>query len=131
MNRKELKALHGLECKNMQWSWVFVNHHEKYIVVQIFQEQNKNKVYSPMWGNKTQASHSEYKDYLDLVRYKNYAIKAVQAIGYLDIQTNNFKLTGYHGITLIDARLEIETNGDIFFYPKKDGIDIIIDKKIN
>ena len=130
MNRKELKQLHNLECKNMQWSWAFVNHEKKFIVVQIFQEQNKNKVYSPEWGNATQASHGEYKEYLNLVKNNNYSIKAVQATGYLDQSTNNFKLTGYHGITLLDARLEIEENGDIFFYPKKDGLENITDKRI-
>jgi hypothetical protein len=129
MNRKKLKQLHNLECKNMQWSWAFVNHQKKYIVVQVFQEQNENKVYSPTWGNRTQASHSEYREYLDLVRNKNYSVKAVQATGYLDPNTNNFHLAGYHGRTLIDARLEIDTNGDVFFYPKKDGMGTIIDKR--
>ena len=130
MNRKELKKLHNLECKNTQWSWAFVNHEEKFIVVQVFQEQNKNKVYSPEWGNKTQPSHSEYKEYLDLVKNNNYEVKAVQATGYLDTATNNFRLTGYHGSTLFNARLEIEMNGDIFFYPQKDGVSSILDKRI-
>jgi len=108
----------------------FVNHAEKFIVVQVFQEQNKNKVYSPEWGNKTQPSHGECKEYIDLVKNSNYTVKAVQATGYLDTTTNTFKLTGYHGSTLFDARLEIEMNGDIFFYPKKDGVNNIIDKRI-
>lgn len=130
MNRKEFMNLHNLECKNMQWSWAFVNHQEKYIVVQLFQEQNKNKVYSPRWGNNTQPSHGEYKEYLDLVRYQNYGIKAVQAEGYLDHNSNSFSLTGYHGKTLFDARLEINIDGDIFFYPKNDVKDRIIDHRI-
>lgn len=130
MNRTEFMHLHNLECRNMQWSWAFVNHQEKYIVVQIFQEQSQNKVYSPTWGNPTQASHREYKEYLDLVRYENYGIKAVQAQGYLDHDTNSFRLTGYHGRTLIDARLEIHIDGDIFFYPKNDDKDRIIDYRI-
>ena len=57
MNRKELKKIYSLECKNTQWSWAFVNHAEKFIVVQVFQEQNKNKVYSPEWGNKIKHNH--------------------------------------------------------------------------
>jgi hypothetical protein len=120
--------LHNLECKNMQWSWVFVNHAEKFIVVQIFQEQNKNKVYSPMWGNRTQASHGEYKEYLDLIRYENYAVKAVQAKGYLDPNTNTFRLEGYYGL-LLDARLEIDMNGDVYFYPKKNGVECITNRE--
>ena len=130
MNRKELKKLHNLECKNMQWSWAFVNHEEKFIVVQVFYEQNKNKVYSPTWGRPTQASHSEFKEYIDLVKQQNYDIKAVQATGYLDTDTNSFRLTGYASKTLIDARLEIDSNGDIWFYPKKEGVEKIKDKEI-
>ena len=130
MNRKELKELHNLECKNMQWSWVFVNHEEKFIVVQVFYEQNKNKVYSPTWGKPNQASHSEFKEYLDLVIKKDYDIKAVQATGYLDPNTNAFRLSGYNGKTLIDARLEIDSNGDVWFYPKKEGVAKITYKEI-
>jgi len=130
MNRKELKKLHNLDCKNMQWSWAFVNHEENFIVVQVFYEQNKNKVYSPMWGRPTQASHNEFKEYIDLVKTQNYNIKAVQATGYLDSDTNNFKLTGYASKTLIDARLEVDSNGDIWFYPKKEGVPNIKNKEI-
>ena len=130
MNRKELKQLHNLECKNMQWSWAFVNHHEKFIVVQVFYEQNKNKVYSPTWGRPTQASHKEFQEYINLVENEDYDIKAVQATGYLDTETNNFRLTGYASKTLIDARLEIDSKGDIWFYPKKEGIAKITRKEI-
>ena len=130
MNRKELKKLHNLECKNMQWSWAFVNHEDSFIVVQVFYEQNKNKVYSSTWGRPTQASHNEFKEYINLVKEKKYDIKAVQATGYLDAETNDFKLTGYTSKTLIDARLEIDSNGDIYFYPKKEGIENITNKEI-
>ncbi len=130
MNRKELKKLHNLECKNMQWSWAFVNHEDRFIVVQVFYEQNKNKVYSPTWGRSTQPSHNEFKEYIDLVKKQNYDIKAVQAMGYLDSDTNNFKLTGYASKTLIDARLEVDSNGDIWFYPKKEGLEKVTNKEI-
>ena len=128
MNRKKLITLHNLECKNIQWSWAFVNHQKKFIVVQVFYEQNKNKVYSPTWGKPNQASHSEFKEYIDLVKKDNYDVKAVQATGYLDKDTNSFRLTGYVSKTLIDARLEIDLNGDIWFYPKEENIETI--KKI-
>ena len=130
MNRKELKKLHNIECKNMQWSWAFVNHNEKFIVVQVFYEQNKNKVYSPTWGRPTQASHNEFKEYIDLVQEHDYDIKAVQATGYLDTDTKNFKLTGYVSKTLIDARLEVDLNGDIWFYPKKENVEKIKNREV-
>ena len=130
MNRKELKKLHNLECKNMQWSWAFVNHQERFIVVQVFYEQSKNKVYSPNWGKPNQASHSEFKEYLNLVINEDYDVKAVQATGYLDPNTNTFRLSGYNSKTLIDARLEIDSNGDVWFYPKKEGIAKITYKEI-
>ena len=125
MNRKELKKLHRLECRNMQWSWAFVNHEEKFIVVQVFYEQNKNKVYSPVWGRPTQASHGEFSGYLNLVKRQGYDIKAVQATGYLDTHTNNFRLTGYNSRTLIDSRLEIDLNNEVYFYPRKEGVEKI------
>jgi len=130
MNRKELKKLHNLECKNMQWSWAFVNYEEKFVVVQVFYEQSKNKVYSPSWGRPTQASHSEFKEYIDLIKNQDYDVKAVQATGYLDTNTNSFHLSGYNSKTLIDARLEIDSNGDIWYFPKKEGVDKIIYNKL-
>jgi hypothetical protein len=128
MTRTELKKLHNLECKNIQWSWAFVNHEENFIVVQVFSEQNKNKVYSPTWGKKTQPSHKEFKEYLDLVTEHDYDIKVVQATGYLDTDTNTFRLTGYNGKTLFNARLEIDSNREVWFYPAKDGVEKISSK---
>jgi len=34
INRTQMMRQHGLECINIQWSWIFVNHNEKFIVVQ-------------------------------------------------------------------------------------------------
>jgi hypothetical protein len=126
MNRKELLKIHNLQCRNIQWSWAFVNHSSQFIVLQLFSEQNKNKVYSPTWGKTNQASHKELESYINLVLTKNYDIKIVQATGYHDLQTNLFKLTGYHSKTLIDARLEIDTNGDMWYFPVKDNMPKII-----
>ena len=71
---------------------------------------------------------SNLKEYLDLVTEHDYDIKVVQATGYLDTDTNTFRLTGYNGKTLFNARLEIDSNREVWFYPAKDGVEKISSK---
>ena len=65
---------------------------------------------------------------MDLVTEHDYDIKVVQATGYLDTDTNTFRLTGYNGKTLFNARLEIDSNREVWFYPAKDGVEKISSK---
>ena len=83
LTRTEYMKRHGLTCTNNQWSWVLVNHTQKYIVVQ---KPNKNskEVYNPAWGTPIQASHNDFKRHLDLVNNEDYGVKMADMEGYLD-----------------------------------------------
>lgn len=128
ITRQELMKHNGLKCKNKQWSWFLVNHDKKYIVVQKF-DNNKNLVYSPSWGRPNAPSHGELREYLSLVKNNGYVIKMVHGKQYQDIRDDTWHLEGYYSMTLYDVRLEIESNGNIYHYPLKDGFPLIKDLK--
>ena len=110
LTRSGYMKRHGLTCTNNQWSWVLVNHTQKYIVVQ---KPNKNskEVYNPTWGTPTQASHNDFKRHLDLVNKEGYGVKMADMEGYLDAN-GRYHISGYHK-EIYDAELVFLDNGII------------------
>ena len=108
LTRKAYMKLHGLSCTNNQWSWVLVNHTEKYIVVWKT-TKDSNEVYNPLWGNPTQASHNDYKKHLSLVENEGYGVKMADIKGYVG-EDGNYHISGYHK-GIYDAKLEYLDNG--------------------
>ena len=106
MNRTAMMKQHNLECANIQWSWIFVNHDEKFIVVQKF--NGNNIVFDPTWG--TKSSRNDFHNKLELLE-QGYSVKTIEANGYTD-SSGRFKVDGY-GKTLFNSRLEIDENGII------------------
>ena len=102
MNRTQMMKQHGLECTNIQWSWIFANHDEKFIVVQKF--NGSNIVFEPTWGKS--ASRNDFKNKLKLLE-EGYTVKTIEANGHEE--NGRFKVDGY-GKTLFDSRLEIDDN---------------------
>lgn len=102
LSRTQYMQRHRLTCTNNQWSWVLVNHTEKYIVVQ---KPNKNskEVYNPLWGRPTQASHNDFKKHLDFVKNEGYGVKMADMEGYIG-EDRRYHITGYHK-ELYDAEL--------------------------
>ena len=100
---------HGLTCTNNQWSWVLVNHTEKYIVVQKPNKTSK-EIYNPAWGTPTQAYHNDFKIHLDLVLNEDYDVKMADMEGYLDAD-DGYHIRGYHK-EIYDAEL-VFLDGDI------------------
>ena len=103
MNRTQMMKQHGLECANIQWSWIFVNHTEKFIVVQKF--NNSNIVYEPTWGRAI--SRNDFMKKLKLLD-EGYTVKTIEANGHEE--NGRFHVDGY-GKTLFDSRLEIDEDG--------------------
>lgn len=109
MNRTTMMKQHNLECANIQWSWIFVNHSEKFIVVQKF--NGNNIVFDPTWG--TKVSRNDFYNKLELLD-QGYTVKTIEANGYTD-SSGRFKVDGY-GKTLFKSRLETDGNGIIRVY---------------
>ena len=115
LNRKALMALHSLTITNAQWSWVMVNHTEKYVVFQKF--PHSKVLFEDTWGTKDDGSkangHSDFLKHLDLVLNKSYNAKLVQAEGYIDAETHKLHLTGFHK-PLYD--IDIQWDGKVLKY---------------
>ena len=106
MNRTQMMQKHNLECANIQWSWIFVNHNEKFIVVQKF--NGSNIVFDPTWGKPV--SRNDFQKKLKLLE-EGYTVKTIEANGH-ENENGQFKVDNY-GKTLFDSRLEIDDNGII------------------
>ena len=99
---------HNLTCSNNQWSWVLVNHTEKYIVVQKPNKSSK-EVYNPSWGKARQASHNDFQKHLDLVAQEGYRVKMADMEGFLD-ENGKYTIKGYHK-EIYDAQLDFLDDG--------------------
>ena len=110
LTRSAYMRRHNLSCTNNQWSWVLVNHTEKYIVVQK-PNSNSREVYNPTWGKPNQPSHNDFKRHLELVANEDYGVKMADMEGYHDAE-GKYHITGYHD-AIYDAELVFLDNGVI------------------
>ncbi|WP_323776329.1 HNH endonuclease [Leisingera sp.] len=88
MSRKKFVQALGATCDNWNWSWSFVNHEERFVIIGAWQHFDKDgvqRVFSESWsipqpGKKRAAGYAQTLRHLELVLEENYRLLTFRQI---------------------------------------------------